>query len=156
ARQAGAGLVRHLTPDPAFVEEPVPVETASPNQVVWQEGLAIGTGAAASPSSLSWSLERPRFVYAIRLRFDFSNTPQQTAQMTMTFGLSDAGAAQAKRRRKPGSETRSLDTTRPGDRCTFLVNRTIDHFELIPDVQPFLLRLSQVTLLIPEQEDAVR
>ncbi len=72
--------------------------------------------------------------------------------MTVTFGLSKEGAARTKLRPTPGAEQRAVNTTRESDRCTIVIDRTIDEFTVVPDPRPFRLRLDQVSVLIPETE----
>lgn len=142
AHDQGDGVFPRVALDPPFMEVPVPIESATLTRVERVDDSFVGEAGG----TLRFVLEKPRFVYAIRLRFTIEEAAQDDVQMTLTFGTSDPTAEE------PGSETRSVGKTREGNRHTVLVKRKIDFFEIVPDVEPYRLRLAQVVLLIPEAD----
>lgn len=149
ARAAGVGLFRHMAPDPDLREEDVPVASAALNQVLWRDGIAEGSGTAEAPATFTFALERPRFVYAVRVQFSFEMSSEDSAQLTLLFGLHAQRPPGAWPLRDTQVNTLPIPIRRDTHRRTFLVNRRIDSFELVPGVQPFQLRLSEVVLLVP-------
>jgi len=57
AAQINAGLFRRLTPGPKVREEHLAPMSAKVSRVRWQDGLAVGTGTAEAPASLTRPVE---------------------------------------------------------------------------------------------------
>lgn len=154
ARQARVGIFRRMGPDPDLVEEAVPIVSATLNQVVWQDDIAEGSGTAEAPATFTFTLEQPRPVYAIRVGFAFEMPPEDTAHMTLLYGRYSEVPPGTLPQQDAGVSVVPLPASRDVHRRTFLVNRRIDHFELVPSVQPFRLRLTEIVLLMPRRAES--
>jgi hypothetical protein len=145
-KRAGIGSFRHLQDDPPSRQVVLPVTSASTRQMVWQDGRGYGSG---SGSYLTFALDQPQLVYAVRLRYSYPKGAP--ASFRMAWGQSGQGDF---------SESGSASVLLPLPRCpeekesdeqtvTIWVNATIDRFRVYPDDKPYVFKLSEVVLLVP-------
>src|SRR5262249_19779448 len=150
-----------LRDNPRFRQVCVPIVPAWVYQMSWEDRTGHGRGEA---SSLTFVLDQPRTVYAIRLKYSYENTSLSPAFFRMYWRKTGAdGFTQAER-----SVALRLET-RPGPGWwlptlpflphpipekekmeTVWVDDTIDQFRMHPDKQPFVFHISEIILLVPE------
>ena len=153
-----------MATDPTFREVPLPVTPSALDGVVWKDGVGYSCSRTPADTSLAFSLDRPRFVYAIRLRCSYEGGAGGSACLKVDWGgddLKDAGDSGG-----PGGENReglTVSTTprdmwaaryRSGSEkiVTFWVNSEIDRFRIHPDTKAFAFKVLEIVLLVPPDD----
>jgi hypothetical protein len=80
-RDERVGQFRLMPEDPSFREVALPVTPANVRQTVWQDSVGYGAG---SGSYLTFALDRPQLVYAVRLRYSYPKGA--TASFRLSWG----------------------------------------------------------------------
>jgi len=141
---ARVGIFARIQADPPMEVQPLTPEPSSTYAMTVRGNVYSGSGRDAS---LTFSLDRPRLVYAIRLQFGMDNDDEShLGRFQMLLPTEGNNPWQ------PCETTEYLLKLRTGPKVrthTFWVNRTIDRFHLRPDDGPFTLRLEAITLLAP-------
>lgn len=143
-REANVGMFGRIRPDPPMEARPLAPKPASSYRMTLRQGTWSGVDR---DSSLTFSLDRPRFVYAIRLQFTMDNEDE------LHYGRFQVlWPSEGKDPWQPYESAEYLLKLRTGPKVrtqTVWIHRTIDRFYLRPDDGPFALRLHGITLLVP-------
>jgi len=156
-KDARIGPFRLLHDDPVAVREvPLSVEPAKVSPMTCKEEAGRFFLLDEDPY-LEFAFEKPQFVYAIKLKCSYGDL----ANVPVSFGMSW---------KKAGGKTSAGDgsirlefghphQSRKGAReelkektITVLVNDTIDHFRIRPDIKPCFFKLSKMSFLVPEAD----
>jgi hypothetical protein len=125
-REAGVGLFRHLRPDPEHRAVPVRPDNAE------------------HPTPDTFVLKEPRFVYAIRLTYEYEPRSQ-----TANFQLAWIGPGRAGESATP-QRAQWLVLQEPRERSiVFWVNGPVARFAVLPDSRPSACALRGIELLVP-------
>jgi hypothetical protein len=153
-KDAKIGPFRLLHDDPAAIREvPIPPEPARVSPLTCREGAGRYFLLDASPY-LEFSLDKPRFVHAIRLKCSYGDN----AGVPVSFGMSwekpggVASAGDGGIRLEFGHPHLSPERAREELKektITVLVNDTIDRFRIRPDIKPCFFELSNLSFLVP-------
>jgi hypothetical protein len=144
-RRAGFGIFQDLN-DPELQEVALPLEPTDKSRIRWRDGVARGlTGNAP----LTYVLDKPRQVLAIRLTFAYELAPNETAQFRMSWKRAGVNEFAERERNfttaiEPPANGQALKRT-----LTVWVNDTIDQIRIQPDRKPYVLQLSAIVLLVP-------
>jgi hypothetical protein len=140
--QKGKGKFRQLAPNPPYQQIQGPRAPAVLHQVRWADGVAHGfTGEAY----FDFFLERPRHVYAVRMTCAFPEVSQLPAKFSLSWKTgTQREFPGAKQTLELAFEDSQVQTV------TIWVNETIDRLRIHPDTKPFLFRLAEMTLCVPE------
>jgi hypothetical protein len=167
-RERGIPQFRGMALDPAFREVRIPVKPAALDDVVWKDGVGYSCSSAPEAASLHFSLDRPRFVYAIQVQCSYESDIDGWAEPTLTWDADNAAEP------RDGSALRASNRDRmkvrktpysgfPGDTpvhrpqvITFWVNAKVDRFRLHPDTKPFAFKIREIVLLVPPVDSPVR
>jgi hypothetical protein len=142
--RAGIGKFRLLKqPLPSPREIDFSNHPASSHHItLQQDGTARGTG---DNPSLLFALNKPQFVYGIRLTCSCDVTANPASLHLLwqhskynDFDYSDHAASQSCRLMRPEETT-----------VTIWVYQTIDHFRVKPECDPCVFRISAIVLLVP-------
>jgi len=132
--------------DPELHEIPLPVEPAGKSHLRWRDGVAYGlTGDA----DMTFTLDKPRRVMAVRLRFSYELAPNESARFLMSWKRSGVKEV-ADTERQFTTQIKAPPKGQPQERTlTVWVNDTIDQIRLHPDRKPYVFHLSEIVLLVP-------
>jgi hypothetical protein len=153
---ARIGPFRRLHDDPVAVHEvPLSVEPAKVSTMTCKEAGRFFL--LDEDPYLEFALEKPQFIYAIKLNCSYGNL----ANVPVSFGMSwkQAGgktsAGEGSIRLEFGHAHQSLNPAREvlkEKTVTVLVNNTIDQFRIHPDIKPCFFKLSKMSFLVPGAE----
>lgn len=156
-KAARIGPFRLLHDDPVAVREvPLSVEPAKVNRMTCNEEAGRFFLLDESPN-LEFALEKPAFVYALKLKCsygDLANVP-----VTFAMSWSKAGgktsAGDGSVRLEFGHPHQAREDAREALKektITVLVNDTINQFRIRPDIKPCYFKLSKMSFLVPEAD----
>jgi hypothetical protein len=136
-RKARIGMFKDMRGDVAFREVPVALTSADPQEMTWEDGEGVGSG---SDSSLTFALESPRRVYAIRLTMSLTSGADEPSPRLdwRRSGQKDFPESGQSRSFNLGTET-----------VTVWVDDTIDRFRIHPGDYPFVINITEIVLLVP-------
>jgi hypothetical protein len=156
-RQARIGVFSHMAKDPLYSEVSVPVVPAKTSQMIWQDGLAKGFG---NNPSLTFVLDQPQFVYAVRLRYSYCGTAHAPPEFAVSWARrNQEQSSKNKRIRRLQLDTDYRDAEGEQEPhvtmkvLTLWVNDTVEQFHIRPDNKPCLFSLSDIILFVPPAED---
>jgi hypothetical protein len=89
-QERGIPQFRAMASDPDYREVRLPVTPSAVDEVIWKDGLGYSCSRAPEDASLAFSLDRPRFVYAIRLRCSYEDGPSGVAEPRLAWSAGDA------------------------------------------------------------------
>ena len=166
-KRNGIGIFRRMREDPPFKIVNLPVRPAVLERMTWRDGIAAGNGGGKS--FMTYSLYEPRYVYAVRLRYNYDET---TSSWPTLLALWRDSRREDFNDKDPASDERKLSSSSPGPKqptwaliggkiqtdailrtegtLTVWINGTIDQFRIYPDYAPCEFRLSKIELLVPE------
>jgi hypothetical protein len=164
-QKLGIPQFRTMASDPDYREVEFPITPSARYKVVWRDGVCYSCSRTPEDASLAFSLDRPRFVYAIRLRCSYEDGASGVADPRMAWGPGDAVETwDGGGPRVPNGEGLWVSKTplrnplgKWGDRLhddrtqtlTFWVNSKIDRFRIHPDTKAFAFKVSEIVLLVP-------
>lgn len=143
-RDRGIGCFAAIAPDPPMREIALPLNLASALNVRREGDVWVGVG---DNSRLQFALDKPRFVYAVRLTYQL-DAPTDPSRMTISWLRSQDT--------DPRTQIRSqefhikLKNGPPLKTQTVWVNDVIGDLAITPSSEPYQFRLTQVVLLVPE------
>ena len=123
-----------------------PVPTAL-RRMAWQDGRGLGNGAG---SWLTLGLQRPRRVYAVRVRYAYEGTASLVRSLRLSWKDSSRNGS------SDPEHSRQVLVAPEVQTVTVWVNDTIDQLRIQPDKNPFVFRLSEITLLVPASETGAK
>jgi len=146
-----------LHDDPVAVREvPLSVEPAEVSPMTCTEEAGRFFLLDEDPY-VEFALEKPEFVYALKLECSYGDL----ANVPVSFGMSwkkaggRASAGDGSVRLEFGHPHQARESAREelkNKTITVLVNDTIDHFRIRPDIKPCFFKLSKMSFLVPEAE----
>jgi hypothetical protein len=149
---AGIGQFKLLKDTPTFRELPLAIVPTAVDQMTWSEGIGHGFG---HNSSLTFTLDVPQLIYAIRLKYSYGPTAVNPAFFRMAWkntGRNDFDTAERNIHLKL-QHWQTYAPTGPGEKTlTIWVNETIDQFRIQPDTKPCDFRLAEIVVLVPSAE----
>jgi hypothetical protein len=137
--RAGVGVFRDWE-DVPLRELPVPLTPIAVNQVTWNEG--VGQSSGPKPS-MTFALDGPRYVYAIRLRYCYAQLPEP-AHFQIFWTRADRNHLI-----EPEHSAAKALMTGEERTLTIPVRDTIDQFRVDPDARPCAFQIPEITLLVP-------
>ena len=145
-RRAGVGPFRDLPDDEEnHNENLLAAGSATPHQMTWADGAGKVQGA---DSHLLFTLPEPQSVHAVRITYRYEGTSGPASfQMFWRRSVQNDFAA--------GERHARFDLpTGPGEQTkTVVVNQTIDEFRIHPAGEPCVFKISEIALLVPEEEE---
>jgi len=144
-RRTRFGVYRHLVDDIRMKEVMIASEPDALDGVLWKDGVGYGH---TNRVSLGYTLERPRFIYALRIKcsMNYGNKDSRPVDFRVSWGRGVRENPQAAWR-VAGAD---LDVG-PGERTAVVwVNEEIDSIRIHPDDKPFVIRHLEIRLLVPE------
>ena len=130
-----------------YQEVTISSEPATFNEVVYHGGMAYGVGA---DSYLSYALDRPRMVYAVRLKGVVQHLHTELEKFMVGWGEGTGGAPEGQETLYVRGKLIWLEQPREEDFVVDAwVNDTIDSFRVRPDEKPWKVRISEIVLLVP-------
>jgi hypothetical protein len=166
-KELGIPQFQAAPPDSDYRELRLPITPSTLNGVVWHDGVVCSCSCDPEDASLVYSLDRPLFIYAIRLRCSYEGAASGVADMRMEWSAGNApDSRDSGRRGSPNGDELLVSKTplRPqgywGERAseerdqtlTFWVNSEIDRFRIHPDTEAFALKISEIVLLVPPDD----
>ena len=147
---AGTGIFAKIRPDPPMKELPFSLEPSASNKMTCTDGAWSGEGR---DSSLTFSLGKPTFVYAVRLKFSMEDRADghwaqfealwpRTGEDDDPWQPNDLFHCILKLHTGPEVKTQ-----------TIWINGTIDRFHVRPDEVPFTFQLEEIVLLVKSDSD---
>jgi hypothetical protein len=158
-----------MASDLHYREVPLPLNPSARGDIAWKDGVGYSGFRTPPDAWLSFSLDRPRFVYAIRLRCSYEDDMEGMAEPRIAWGKGDA--AETRDGEGPGGENgESLRVSKVvleirdgiafregrAQTVTFWVNSEIDRFRIHPDTKPFAFKVSEIVLLVPPDDPLKR
>jgi hypothetical protein len=163
-KELGIPQFRAMASDPDYREVRLPIIPSAVDEVVQKDDVDYSWSRAPKDSSLAFSLDRRRFVYAIRLRCSYEDGASGVAEPRMAWSAGDAAetwdGAGPGRENGGGLLVSKIPFRMPGDwgetvrneraqTLTFWVNSEIDRFRIHPDTKPFAFKVLEIVLLVP-------
>jgi hypothetical protein len=143
----GIGVFRLIEADPPMDELPLSVRPAALHGMTWEGGVARGVDA---DSCLEFSLGKPRYIFAIRMKYRLSNE-EGMAQLRASWRGNDLTGPS---KDKEGMlYPVKLKTGPPLKTQTIWVNDTINSFRLYPDKGPCDFLIQEMVLLVKPDAD---
>jgi hypothetical protein len=157
-RRAGVGKFRLMREEPTVREISLPVRPIAQNHFTWENGTGKGSG---KDSFLVFGWDAPQFVYAIRLKYSYGETPSAPATFRAFWRESSRNEfTEAERsvrlQLRKGVQQPSVPVFLADTQVktlTLWVNDTINQFRLHPDDQPVVFEILEIVLLVPEAEE---
>lgn len=141
-RKAGVAPFRSLKEDPPFAETAVPLRPAGVSQIRWEGGTATADGV---DPWITFTVPRPRYVAAIRIRYSHSNATATCSHFKISWKRPDQAGFPI------GQEYANWGLpTGAGRETTVWVRETLGDFRIQPDNQPCHFRILGISLLSPE------
>jgi hypothetical protein len=144
-RRAQVGVFKHLQEGLAYREVPIPVAAVDVKEMTWRGRTGQGYG---STSSLTFALEKPQHVYAVRLHFSMNEGTPRRRPVTLRLSWKTGGQQDF----PPEGQTIThvtFDDQPGGETVPLWINAPIDRFRLHPDEKPCVIHLSEIVLLVP-------
>jgi hypothetical protein len=149
-RSAGVGDFRLLRADSTCREMPLPAVPVQVKDLVWANGEAVNFG---DKPLAAFGLPAPRWVYAVRLKYRRDlGTPYPGLRVLWGVASQDAWT-EAEPEPPHCAEDWTLQTAgakAKEERLTVWVDGTMDQLRVIPDKTLGRLRITSMTLLVPE------
>jgi hypothetical protein len=137
--QAGVRKFRLLR-DPPLREVSFSNKPTSLNEMTWKKGT--GSGFGTNPS-LTFTLSKPRFIYAIRLKYAY----RDTAASVLTVSSKKRDESEFSEALMPPSM--ELEPEKFGS-VTVWVNDSVKQFRIQPDTKPCIFDLLEIVFLVPD------
>jgi hypothetical protein len=144
-RRAQVGVFKHLQEGLAYREVPIPVAPVAVNEMTWQDGTGQAYG---STPSLTFALEKPRQVYAVRLRFSMNEGSPRRGPVTLRLSWK-TGEQQDFPSAGQTITHVTLGGQPGGETVPLWINAPIDRFRLHPDEKPCVIHITEIALLVP-------
>ncbi len=163
-KELGIPQFRAMASDPDYREVGLPITPSALDEVVLRDGVWYSCSGTPGDALLAFSLDRPRFVYAIRVRCSYEDGERGMADPWVAWSAGDAAEAwDGGGPRVPNDGDLWVGKTRfrmrgaLGDALrderalplTFWVNSEIDRFRIHPDTKAFAFKVSEIVLLVP-------
>jgi hypothetical protein len=151
-REARIGQFQLMGADPSFRKMLFPVVPTAMNRMTWHNGVGRGDG---EDSYLLFALKHPRPVYAVRIRYSYKNALAALFQMYWrTEARSEFTKAQSRSFLLPLWGVDESEQEKQAEKTiTIWVDGVIDQFRIHPDQKPFVLEISEIVLLLPEDDE---
>jgi hypothetical protein len=155
----GIGIFREIRDEPDYRVERLPLEIASFDRAVVENGIFIAAPGSQGQSSIVYTLSVPRRVYAVRLQYAYVRTNNLWPSMRVSWlnsALPDFKDSFVSTVSGPDQPTWALidgkirtDAKVRTDRTlTAWIDADIDQLLIYPDSVPCQIRLSKIELLV--------
>jgi hypothetical protein len=158
----GIGIFKKIRDDPEVRVETVDPGAAFLDHIIVRDGIASSAAHSPTMGSLTWTLDQPRHVYAIRLHYAYiqaanpwptlhaywRNSALQDFNSTAVSSSTVAGPDQATWALING-KIQTNGKVRTERILTIWVDTTIDQFRIYLESAPCEVRFSRIELLLP-------
>jgi hypothetical protein len=158
----GIGIFKEIRDDPEVRVETVDLGAAFLDHIIVRDGIASSEASSPTTGSLTWTLDQPRHVYAIRFHYGYiqaanlwptlqaywRNSALQDFNSTAAWSSTVAGPDQPTWALING-KIQTNAKVRTERILTIWVDTRIDQFRIYLDPAPCEVRFSRIELLLP-------